>query len=773
MRKILFTILLIAFGAAAAQNSAFSVISTKVVQNNSYSNLFTSFLTPASSGINKYLPSNNAQLNAAENVSDFRQFVTDAANVAVVKASIDVEPMVGDEMATNSVKFFCFYQVPLNGSGEARGAQARISFRILYELKNTSGSPADLYYGLNNDIVYMFVGTAAGDQRFYQIGLYESDASGNVGTTIYTSGQLTASNSSRPRGIAYANVPANETRYLLLNVWAYAASENGGLGIFKVDATHGISVAFDDEAIPFDDDMNNDPGLNVNGKMKFKLHNWYANQPDGPAMGTTSAFAYKFLSWADNISEAYAVSENVSVVDGVNGITATLDGFELFDFDNLGAYGEERDRRVYIGGTANIYKDGVLKLRLVDCRMELNVSYPPPWGNDAPVTGAGSGMFDTGVSDPAWVNEFNTNGTMRADFVLNSFSTVINNPWYDATITLAPTNYVDQITGWAIPDGGGLFNYPTGYCSFNFTQANAGNAMARMIAANPGGAMPTGITAISADRFWQFGATFGNFSVDVSFDLSGVNGIDNIGNIRILHRSHADSAWTTLDPATYTINGNVISVAGISSFSEFGVGSTGENPLPVELTTFTGSAGNEGIILNWNTATEVNNYGFQVERQKVKGESEWEIIGFVEGHGNSNSPKDYTFVDSDKLIGMVKYRLKQIDIDGAFEYSDIVEVNLNPNLPAKFKLTQNYPNPFNPTTTINYAIPSVEIRHALSVQLTIYDALGREAATLVNESKTPGNYSVQFDASKLSSGIYYYTLRAGDFTATKKMILVK
>ena len=195
---------------------------------------------------------------------------------------------------------------------------------------------------------------------------------------------------------------------------------------------------------------------------------------------------------------------------------------------------------------------------------------------------------------------------------------------------------------------------------------------------------------------------------------------------------------------------------------------------PVELTSFTAtSTSSATVLLSWHTATEVNNYGFQVERQKEKGESEWENIGFVEGHGNSNSPKDYSFVDADKLIGTIKYRLKQIDIDGAFEYSDIVEVNINSDLPAKFELTQNYPNPFNPTTTINYTVPVVETRHALSLQLNVYDALGRKVATLVNETKTPGNYSVQFDASKLSSGIYYYTLQAGDFTATKKMILMK
>ncbi len=194
-------------------------------------------------------------------------------------------------------------------------------------------------------------------------------------------------------------------------------------------------------------------------------------------------------------------------------------------------------------------------------------------------------------------------------------------------------------------------------------------------------------------------------------------------------------------------------------------------PLPVELTSFSAKANNGIIKLNWATATEVNNYGFQVERQKEKVKSEWKNIGFVEGHGTSNSPKEYSFTDENPPSGKIQYRLKQIDIDGNFEYSEIVEIQTI--APSKFELFQNYPNPFNPTTTINYAVPSVETRHALSLQLIVYDILGRKVATLVNKKQSPGNYSVQFDASKLGSGIYFYRLSAGDFIATKKMILIK
>ena len=195
---------------------------------------------------------------------------------------------------------------------------------------------------------------------------------------------------------------------------------------------------------------------------------------------------------------------------------------------------------------------------------------------------------------------------------------------------------------------------------------------------------------------------------------------------------------------------------------------------PVELTSFSAKAKNGIIKLNWATATEVNNYGFQVERQKEKVKSEWKKIGFVEGHGNSNSPKEYSFTDENPLIGNLKYRLKQIDIDGNFEYSEIVEIQTN--APSKFELFQNYPNPFNPTTTIKYKIPKIEKNGRTvgqRVKIIVYNALVREIATLVDEIEAPGNYSVKFDASGLSSGIYFYALRTDNFIQMKKMILMK
>jgi len=193
------------------------------------------------------------------------------------------------------------------------------------------------------------------------------------------------------------------------------------------------------------------------------------------------------------------------------------------------------------------------------------------------------------------------------------------------------------------------------------------------------------------------------------------------------------------------------------------------SPLPVELNTFTANNLGSKVELKWNTATEVNNHGFEVQRTPVILNEErnltWTKIGFIKGNGNSNSPNSYSFVDDKPLSGTVEYRLKQIDNDGQFVYSKIIEVT---NLPAQFNLAQNYPNPFNPTTTIQYAVPKAE-----HVILKVYDEIGREVATLVNENKEAGRYNVQFNGSGLASGIYYYRINAGSFSKVKKLMLLK
>ena len=190
---------------------------------------------------------------------------------------------------------------------------------------------------------------------------------------------------------------------------------------------------------------------------------------------------------------------------------------------------------------------------------------------------------------------------------------------------------------------------------------------------------------------------------------------------------------------------------------------------PVELTSFKAIIDKNNVELKWQTETEKNNSGFEVQKRKLvdrNQKSEWKKIGLVEGQGTSTTLNYYSFNDKDIPPGQYQYRLKQIDYDGSFKYSDIADVNIMG--PTEFSLEQNYPNPFNPSTTIKYSIAK-----AGKVSLQVFNILGEEIVDLVNDYKEAGNYEVNFNAEKLSSGIYYYRLRSGRYTSVKKMILLK
>lgn len=186
--------------------------------------------------------------------------------------------------------------------------------------------------------------------------------------------------------------------------------------------------------------------------------------------------------------------------------------------------------------------------------------------------------------------------------------------------------------------------------------------------------------------------------------------------------------------------------------------------IPVELVSFSGSISNNTINLNWITATELNNSGFDVE--KSLDNNNWNKIGFVSGNGTSTEVHNYSFTDQTPFVGTSYYRLKQIDFDGTTEYSNTIEVNYGSV--SDFALEQNYPNPFNPSTKIKYAI-----KEKGNVELKIFDMLGSEITTLVNEEQSAGHYEVIFDASHLSSGVYLYTIKSGSFVQTRKMLLMK
>jgi Ice-binding-like/Secretion system C-terminal sorting domain len=247
-----------------------------------------------------------------------------------------------------------------------------------------------------------------------------------------------------------------------------------------------------------------------------------------------------------------------------------------------------------------------------------------------------------------------------------------------------------------------------------------------------------GGTALASNVFWIVGSsatTVGDFK----------------GNIL---------AYTNVTQTSGTLNGRALARDGFVTLS-------GTSALPVELVSFTAAARSMNADLRWSTATEINNYGFEIERRQT---ASWAKVGFVSGAGTSNAPRDYSYTDNNLSAGRYTYRLKQVDNNGAFSYHGSVEVAIG-LAPQEFALSQNYPNPFNPSTMIQYSLAN-----AAQVSLKVYNVLGLEVATLVSGRQEAGSYTVPFSAigaSTFASGVYFYRLEAGSFVSTKKLVLMK
>ncbi len=240
------------------------------------------------------------------------------------------------------------------------------------------------------------------------------------------------------------------------------------------------------------------------------------------------------------------------------------------------------------------------------------------------------------------------------------------------------------------------------------------------------------------------------------------------GNSYFTHDGGA--TWTVLNNPTSNYAYHVVDTVTI--FAAFGNGLYKlESPwfIPVELTSFTGKVVNGKAQLNWRTATETNNRGFDIEVSTDN--NTFEKIGFVPGFGTSSESHSYTFTADIQSSEKSYFRLKQVDFGGSAEYSKVVEV-VSP-LPSSFSISQNFPNPFNPTTKINFNVPT-----DAKVKITVYNALGQKITDLTNRQYSAGRHDINFAAGNLSSGLYFYVIEAkgndgSSFVSTKKMMLMK
>jgi len=274
----------------------------------------------------------------------------------------------------------------------------------------------------------------------------------------------------------------------------------------------------------------------------------------------------------------------------------------------------------------------------------------------------------------------------------------------------------------------------------------------------------------SSDDISSISMTVSSAVITITFStLKGTEGKDQLDEITI-----SGIQVQPVDPGIVPSQGEIVRTGGTAAINGLSAGGglslgtlslDSSNPLPVELTSFSANISERNVNLQWTTATEINNYGFEIQRS-VKTYN-WEVLGFIEGHGNSNSPKAYSFTDNNiSSTGTYSYRLKKIDNDGSYEFSKTIGVDIG--TPITLELRQNYPNPFNPSTTISFTFPE-----SGNVSLKIFNTLGEEITTLVNGYTEAGIYSYNFNAENLPSGFYIYQLKTNENSLTKKMLFLK
>lgn len=347
---------------------------------------------------------------------------------------------------------------------------------------------------------------------------------------------------------------------------------------------------------------------------------------------------------------------------------------------------------------------------------------------------------------------------------------------------LAVENYLSQKYGLGVSNSAapsiasgstGTYDLGTTGASVSFTAGStaSGSLNAAKNTGNPGGYLPGGVLSLSTDRWWQITNTgLTGFTYSISLDLTGMPNISNFNTLKVLKRNNAGSSWvdvSTLGGVSIVYHAPLITVTGLTSFSDFAIGSP-DAALPVTLASFKAQSRQDHIQLDWESVNEQNLAGFEVQRTTKTNpiETDWKNIGYVASKGQSSDLNSYQFEDAEWLSGNVFYRLKSIDLNGGVHFSPVMAIQLE--APDAFALMGNYPNPFNPQTTIPYAVPT-ESR----VQIAVYDLNGRLIRTLVDGMHQPGRYTVNFQAEGLSSGTYLYTMRAANFSQSKTFVVIK
>ncbi len=498
-----------------------------------------------------------------------------------------------------------------------------------------------------------------------------------------------------------------------------------------------------------------------NGILKNDLNTQvYTFSGIGKTISGTGAVGFE--TWNVSSGASILLGKDVSVASGFTAIiSGTLD-CSTYKVTGEGTFSLPSGGTLKIGSADGIASSGATgSIQTVARNFDAGANYVYN-GTSAQLTGSGlpasvnsltidNPMGVTLSGDLSVTNALTiTNGNLNLNGKTLTYGSVTGNNLYglSESASLKAPNGVNLGNLGAVISSSANLGFTTVTRGFNPLSGNGNSGIKRWYKISP-----TANTGLNASLVFSYN------------DGDELNGIPE-ANLRLFKSTNDGLTWT-LEGGTIDAGANTVTLSGIDGFSLWTLGNI-DFPMPVTLSSFNSVVTNRSIKLNWVTETELNNSGFEIQRAVISNQlSDYSKIGYVEGNGTKNTPTTYTFEDKNLNTGKYKYRLKQVDVNGNFEYFELngeVEIGV----PKKYDVSQNYPNPFNPVTKINFDLPENGL-----VNIRLYDMLGREVAVIVNEVRNAGYHTVQFDASKLSSGIYFYKMNAGKFSGVKKMAVLK
>mgnify|MGYP006280297413 FL=1 len=539
-----------------------------------------------------------------------------------------------------------------------------------------------------------------------------------------------------------------------------------------------------------------------------------------PPSESIHSWAYKNFSWSinDPSTTSFCTNEDLNVLNSTDDVILKLDNFKLAGFHHINTVnsnnawnisGEAGDERTYVDGIGEIYVNDELKFRATNCILTTQVPYPTavqmqndygiaPWQNDVGtglgVISSGTGTIDIANSDANWVAELDPFNTGFIDYSFGTFDEVVqdNYGYYNFDISVIPSQLDQDFFMVEVPINDMQLDLEAEIdCFLNFISAESGGEndslrtlFIRQFFAQPTRDLPSGINSIS-HLYWDITTTLASFVVDLTFDLENISNLSDINQLRILKRNNANSDWTVWDNYTL-IDASHIRANNVDSFSQWAIGSSEDGVLPIVLSSFTSCYINDKAYLGWTTQSETNNQGWNIYKASEENlTAATKINEFpLDGAGTTSNLTTYSFEDNSTLIANNQYWywLESIDYTGNTHfYSPITllipennEEPASPEILPEYGLHPNYPNPFNPSTEISFILAETSF-----VEIIIYNSKGQIIRNLFKDSvEQDTKTSIIWDGkdnegNKVSSGLYFYRLKTGDFSSVRKMVLLK